>query len=122
MPKQVENASVKKHMTKIKSCTKKYRKAVRSYFKASANLNKYNGTDSKRRTALYKKSEKANEKADKIHDECKEIRSALDEHLRKNEVVKSENKEKIHKLLVKLNKDEMDWSSNTSSMKKHMYI
>ena len=64
MPKApAENALVKKEMTKVKNCTKKYRKAVRAYYKASATLNKCPATNTKRRASLYKKTEKANAKA-----------------------------------------------------------
>jgi hypothetical protein len=113
MPKVAEDPLVKKQMTKIKSCTKKYRKAVRAYYKASAELGKHRGT-AKRREALYKKSKKANEKADKICDECKEPRDILEYMMRAKKVVKEENKVKIKKMFADLDKDEMDWSSNTS--------
>jgi hypothetical protein len=114
MPKLAENPLVKKQMTKIKSCTKKYRKAVRAYYKASAALSKHRGT-AKRRETLYKKSQNANEKADKVRDECREPRDVLEYMMRTKNVVKQENKEKIPKLIAELDKDEMDWSSNTSS-------
>ena len=115
-----ENPVVKKTMTKIKSCTKKYRKAVRAYYKASSTLSKYKGTDSKRRTTLHKKSEKANDKADKIQDECKQHRVILEHFMRSKQVVKEDNKVKIQKMVSELEKDEQDWSSNTSSGKEAM--
>ena len=113
MPKVAEDPLVKKQMTKIKSCTKKYRKAVRAYYKASAALSKHHGT-AKRRETLYKKSQKANEKADKVRDECKEPRDILEYMMRTNNVVKEENRNKINKMIADLDKDEMEWSSNTS--------
>lgn len=113
MPKVAEDPLVKKQMTKIKSCTKKYRKAVRAYYKASAELGKHRGT-AKRRETLYKKSKKANENADKIRDECREPRDILEYMMRAKNVVKEENKEKIKKMIADLDKDEIDWSSNTS--------
>jgi len=114
MPRLAEDPLVKKQMTKIKSCTKKYRKAVRAYYKASAALGKHRGT-AKRRETLYKKVEKTNDKANKVHDECKEPRDVLEYMMRTKNVVKQENIEKIQKLIAKLDKDEMEWSSNTSS-------
>ena len=113
MPKVAEHPLVKKQMTKIKSCTKKYRKAVRKYYKISAELGKHRGT-AKRRETLYKKSKKANENADKIRDECREPRDILEYMMRAKNVVKEENKEKIKKMIADLDKDEIDWSSNTS--------
>ena len=115
MPRLAENSLVKKEMTKIKSCTKKYRKAVRSYYKASSTLGKYRGTDSKRRATLYKKSQKANEKADEIKDQCNDHRVVLETMVRDGKVVKEDTKTKIDKLFSALDKDEMEWSSNTSS-------
>ena len=115
-----ENPVVKKTMTKIKSCTKKYRKAVRAYYKASATFGKYKGTDSKRRATLHKKSEKANDKADKIQQECNNNRVILDYLMRAKQVVKEDNKVKIQKMVEDLEKDEQDWSSNTSSDKEAM--
>ena len=115
-----ENTLVKKTMTKIKSCTKKYRKAVRTYYKASSTFGNYRGTDSKRRTTLYKKSEKASDKADKIQDECKQHRVILQHLMRSKQVVKEDNKVKIQNLFAELDKDEMEWSSNTSSDKEAM--
>jgi hypothetical protein len=35
--------------------------------------------------------------------------------MRTKNVVKEENKEEIKKMIANLDKDEMDWSSNTSS-------
>jgi hypothetical protein len=110
-----ENALVKKEITKVKSCTKKYRKAVRAYYKASSTLSKYRGTDSKRRTTLYNKSKKTNEKADEIKDQCNEHRVVLETMLREGKVVKEDTKTKIEKLCSALEKDELEWSSNTSS-------
>jgi hypothetical protein len=49
MPRIAENSSVKKEITKIKNCTKKYRKAVRKYYKTSDDLGKYRGTESKQK-------------------------------------------------------------------------
>jgi hypothetical protein len=121
MPKApAENPVVKKTMTKLKSCTKKYRKAVRAYYKASATLGKYKGTDSKRRTTLHKKSEKANEKADKIQQECTNNTAILGYFMRAKQVVKEDNNVKIQKLIQDFEKDEQDWSSNTSSDKEAM--
>ena len=110
-----ENALVKKEMTKVKSCTKKYRKAVRAYYKASSTLGKYRGADSKRRTTLYNKSKKANEKADEIKDQCNGHRVVLETMVREGKVVKEDTKTKIDKLFSALDKDELEWSSNTSS-------
>ena len=110
-----ENALVKKEITKVKSCTKKYRKAVRAYYKASSTLSKYRGTDSKRRTTLYNKSKKTNEKADEIKDQCNEHRVVLETMVREGKVVKEDTKTKIEKMFSALEKDELEWSSNTSS-------
>jgi hypothetical protein len=66
MPRIAENSSVKKEITKIKNCTKKYWKAVRKYYKTSDDLRKYRGTDSKKRAALFVKTQKANKKADDL--------------------------------------------------------
>jgi hypothetical protein len=121
MPKApAENALVKKEITKVKNCTKKYRKAVRAYYKASATLSKYKGTDSKRRASLHKKSEKANDKADEIQDQCNGHRVILQSMVRSGKVVKEETKTKIQKMVADLEKDEQDWSSNTSSDKEAM--
>jgi len=117
MPRLAENSLVKKEMTKIKSCTKKYRKAVRSYYKASSTLGKYRGKDAKRRATLYKKTQKANEKADEIKHDCDEHRVHLESMMREGKVVKEETKTQIQKLFSTLGKDEMEWSSNTSSFK-----
>lgn len=111
---------VKKTMTKLKSCTKKYRKAVRTYYKASATFGNYRGTDSKRRTTLYKKSEKASDKADKIYAECNQHLFILDYMMRSKQVVKDANRVKIEKMVEHFDKDEMEWSSNTSSDKEAM--
>ena len=56
-----------------------------------------------------------NENADKIRDECREPRDILEYMMRTKNVVKEENKEKIKKMVADLDKDEIDWSSNTSS-------
>jgi hypothetical protein len=121
MPKApAENALVKKEMTKVKNCTKKYRKAVRAYYKASATLNKCPATNTKRRATLYKKSEKANAKADEIQDQCTGHRLVLESMMRSGKVVKEETKTKIHKMVADLEKEEQDWSSNTSSDKSAM--
>jgi hypothetical protein len=109
-----ENSLVKKEITKVKNCTKKYRKAIRAYYKASATLDKYRGTDSKRRKTLYNKSKKANEKADEIKGQCDDHRVTIESMVREGKVVKEETKTKIQKLLSDLEKDELDWSSNTS--------
>lgn len=118
MPKTAENANVKKHMTKLKSCTKKNRKAVRDYYKASENLRKYSGTSTKRREALYNKSKKADLKSRKIQAECVKVRDALEDMIHTGAVVKSENKTKIEQMINKLHKTESEWSSNTSSFKR----
>lgn len=115
MPRLAENSLVKKEMTKVKSCTKKYRKAIRNYYKASATLGKYRGKDTKRRATLYKKSQKANEKADEIKGQCDGHRVILNSMVREGKVVKEETKTQIEKLFSTLDEDEMDWSSNTSS-------
>jgi len=115
MPRLVENSSVKKEITKIKNCTKKYRKAVRKYYKTSADLGKYRGTDSKKRAALYDKSRKANEKADDVKHECEINRGNLTSMMREGMVVKEQTKDTIGKIFAKLDKDELEWSSNTSS-------
>jgi hypothetical protein len=111
MPRVAENPLVKKAMTKMASCTKKYRKASRKYYKASAELNRYRGKDTKKRAALYKKSEKAMEKADEIKDECDKCKM----NLMSLNVVKSENKVKVQNLIMRHDKDELEWSSNKSS-------
>ena len=67
---EIPASNLKKEITKIKNCTKKYRSAVRKYYKTSSKLRKYRGTDNTRRTALYKLSEKANDKANQIKVEC----------------------------------------------------
>jgi hypothetical protein len=113
MPRLAENPLVKKEMTKVKSCTKKYRKAVRNYYKASATLSKHRGT-AKRRETLYKKTKKANEKADEIKDQCDGHRVILSSMVRAGKVVKEETKTQIQNLFDKLSKDEMEWSSNNS--------
>ncbi len=115
-----ENPVVKKTITKLKNCTKKYRKAARAYYKASAALGSYTGKDNKRRTTLHKKSEKANEKADKIQKECHNSHFVLNYMMRSNQVVKDANRVKIQKMFDDYDKDEADWSSNTSSDKKAM--
>lgn len=113
---------VKKTMTKLKSCTKKYRKAVRAFNKTSANLGFYTGKDTKRRTALYKKTKDANDKANKIYAECNQHLFVLDYMMRSKQVVKDANRVKIEKMVEHFDKDERDWSSNTSSDKKAIGI
>lgn len=120
MPRVVENALVKKAMTKVKSCTKKYRKAVRKFYKTSSNVNKYRGKDSKRRASLHKMSEKANANADKIKDECDDHKRNLQSMVQSGKVVKEETRVQIDKLFETLGKDEMMWSSNTSSFKSQL--
>lgn len=115
MPRIAENSSVKKEITKIKNCTKKYRKAVRKYYKTSDNLGKYRGTDSKKRTALFVKTQKANKKADDVKHECEINRGNLKLMMREEMVVKEKTKDTIAKIFAKLDKDELEWSSNTSS-------
>lgn len=112
MPKLVEYPIIKKEITKIKNCTKKYRSAVRKYYKTSSKLRKYRGTSSTRRTALHKLSEKANDKANQIKVECNKSRHNLEVLMHDAKVVE----DTINKLFVDLNKDELEWSSNTSSM------
>ena len=120
MPKVAENALVKKAMTKVKSCTKKYRKAVRKFYKTSSKLNKYHGKDSKRRASLHKMSEKANASVDTIKDQCNDHKMNLQSMVQSGKVVKEETKTQIDKLFETLDKDEMAWSSNTSSFKSQL--
>ena len=116
MPKLVEYPIIKKEITKIKNCTKKYRSAVRKYYKTSSKLRKYRGTDNTRRTALYKLSEKANDKANQIKVECNKSLFNLEDLMRDAKVVREETEDTIKTLFADLNKEELEWSSNTSSM------
>ena len=88
---------------------------MRSYYKASSILGKYRGKDAKRRATLYKKTQKSNEKAEEIKNDCNEHRTHLESMLSEGKVVKEETKTQIQKLFSTLGKDEMEWSSNTSS-------
>ena len=120
MPRVAENSDVKKEMTKLKNCTKKYRKAVRAYYKTSVEFNKiFSGAPGKKRDKLshklIDKSTKANNKADKIKTECESYSKRLEMMMNNNKVVKPENREKIRILIDNFDKDEIEWSSNTSS-------
>ena len=106
MPKLAEYPIIKKEMTRIKNCTKKYKSAVRKYYKTSSNLRKYRGTDNARRTALYKLSEKANDDANQIKVECNKSRHNLEELMRDAKVVREETEDTIKKLFEDLNDDE----------------
>ena len=54
MPRVAENPAVKKEMTKLKNCTKKYRKAVSAFYKTSAKLGNLSGPFGKKKDKLRK--------------------------------------------------------------------
>ena len=125
MPRVAENPAVKKEMTKLKNCTKKYRKAVRAFYKTSAKLGNLSGPFGKKKDKLRKtlvnKLSKAQTKAEKIKNDCITHRFHLDIMMKSKRdngeqiVIKEENREKIRILIDNLDKDEIEWSSNTSS-------
>ena len=121
MPRIAENPEVKKKMTKLVACTKKFRKVVREGSKIKhqwMKLSRKNHTakETKEEKKLRVKSIKYSNQSKDVITKCDAVAIELDEmsHL----VRKEDTKVKIQKLMDKLDEHETDWSSNTNSFKR----
>lgn len=121
MPRIAENPEVKKKMTKLVACTKKFRKVVREGSKIKhqwLKLSRKNlsAKETKEEKKLRVKSNKYENQSKDVITKCDTVAIELDEmrHL----VRKEDTKTKIQKLMDKLDEHETDWSSNTNSFKR----
>ena len=121
MPRIAENPEVKKKMTKLIACTKKFRKVVREGSKIKhqwIKLSRKNLTakETKEEKKLRVKSNTYAARSKDVMTKCDAVATELDEmsHL----VRKEDTKAKIQKLMDKFDEHETDWSSNTDSFKR----
>ena len=121
MPRIAENPEVKKKMTKLIACTKKFRKVVREGSKIKhqwIKLSRKNLTakETKEEKKLRVKSNTYADRSKEGMTKCEAVATELDEmsHL----VRKEDTKAKIQKLMDKFDEHETDWSSNTDSFKR----
>ena len=121
MPRIAENSEVKKKMTKLVACTKKFRKVVREGSKIKhqwIKLSRKNLTakETKEEKKLRVKSNTYAARSKDVMTKCDAVAIELDEmsHL----VRKEDTKAKIQKLMDKFDEHETDWSSNTDSFKR----
>jgi paraquat-inducible protein B len=116
MPRLAENQLVKKEMTKLASCTKKYKSALGKYTKSNTKyLNHYDMVLAKNKTPTPKDRKelkklkdavkKLSVKVDTIKNDCDENTFALEDMLAEGKVVKEETKIKIQQLFDKLDED-----------------
>jgi len=116
MPRVAENQLVKKEMTKLARCTKKYKSALGKYTKSNKKyLNHYDMVLSKDKTPTPKDRKelkklkdavkKISIKVDIIKNECNQNTFALEDMLDEGKVVKEETKIKIQQLFDKLDED-----------------
>ena len=119
MPRLAENALVKKTMTKVVNCTKKYRKSVRKSMKAYAKFRRLARVDTNYDKKTTKKASadmmKLQLKEKKDREDCEKSVITLEDMDDDGKIVKQETKVKVANLLAKYNADARDWSSNTSS-------
>lgn len=121
MPRIAENPEVKKKMTKLIACTKKFRKVVREGSKLKhqwIKLSRKNVTakETKEEKKLRTKSNKYADRSKDVINKCEAVATELDEM--KGLVRKEDTKVKIQKLMDRFDEHETDWSSNTDSFKR----
>ena len=126
MPRLAENALVKKTMTKVASCTKKYRKSVRKSMKAYAKFRRLVRVDTNydkkttRKASADMMKQQAKEKKDR--EDCEKNVITLEDMVDDGKIVKQETKTKVANLLAKYNADAKEWDSNTSSDRANMKV
>jgi len=120
MPRIAENPEVKKKMTKLIACTKRFRKVVRESSKIKHQwmklTRKNTGKETKEEKKLRTKSNKFAARSRDIINKCDAVATELDEM--KGLVRKEDTKVKIQKLMDRFDEHETDWSSNTDSFKR----
>jgi hypothetical protein len=121
MPRIAENPEVKKKMTKLIACTKKFRKVVRQGSKIKhqwIKLSRKNpsGKETKEEKKLRAKSNTYSNRSKDVIKKCDAVATELDEM--KGLVRKEDTKVKIQKLMDRFDEHELDWSSNTDSFKR----
>jgi hypothetical protein len=124
MPRIAENPEVKKKMTKLVACTKKFRKVVREGSKIKHQWLKlsrknYTAKETKEEKKLRVKSNKYEDRSKDVMNKCDAVATELDEM--KGLVRKEDTKAKIRKLMDKFDEHETDWSSNTDSFKRRQF-
>ena len=126
MPRLAENTLVKKTMTKVASCTKKYRKSVRKSMKAYAKFRRLVRVDTNydkkttRKASADMMKQQAKEKKDR--EDCEKNVITLEDMVDDGKIVKQETKTKVANLLAKYNADAKEWDSNTSSDRANMKV
>lgn len=120
MPRIAENPEVKKKMTKLVACTKKFRKVVRQGSKIKhqwIKLSRKNtGKETKEEKKLRAKTIIYADRSKDVINKCDAVAIELDEM--KGLVRKEDTKVKIKKLMDRFDEHELDWSSNTDSFKR----
>ena len=121
MPRIAENPEVKKKMTKLAACTKKFRKVVREGSKIKHQWIKMSrknstGKETKEEKKLRAKTNTYADRSIDIMNKCDVVAIELDEM--KGLVRKEDTKVKIKKLMDLFDEHETDWSSNTDSFKR----
>ena len=103
MPRLAENTLVKKTMTKVASCTKKYRKSVRKSMKAYAKFRRLVRVDTNydkkttRKASADMMKQQAKEKKDR--EDCEKNVITLEDMVDDGKIVKQETKTKVANLL-----------------------
>ena len=126
MPRLAENALVKKTMTKVANCTKKYRKSLRKSMKAYAKFRRLVRVDTNydkkttRKASADMMKQQAKEKKDR--EDCEKNVITLEDMVDDGKIVKQETKTKVANLLAKYNADAKEWDSNTSSDRANMKV
>jgi paraquat-inducible protein B len=116
MPRLAENKLVKKEMTKLASCTKKYKSAVSKYTKSNTKyLKRYDSVLAKDKTPTLKDRKelkklkdavkKLSTKVYTIKNDCDENAITLEDMMAEGKVVKEETKIKIQQLFDKLDEE-----------------
>jgi hypothetical protein len=117
MPRVAENAEVKKTLTKMVNCTKKYRevfrKSTRSHKKWMKLLSSDANMEKKTTNKAYAEYRKLSDKESDIRQKCDDISLDLDDM--RPLVIKEETRQKINAAFEKFDKDAREWSSNKLS-------
>jgi hypothetical protein len=119
MPRVAENPEVKKKLTKLVNCTKKYREVFRKSTKSHKKWRKMIETDPNetKKTTIKAHAEymKLSAKESDARNKCDNISIELDDM--RDLVVKEETRRKIDAAFARFDQDAREWSGVSSSSK-----
>jgi hypothetical protein len=119
MPRVAENPEVKKQLTKLVACTKKYREAFRKSTRSHKKWLKMLESDPNmtKKTTIKAHNEytKLSAKESDARIKCDDISMELDDM--RDLVVKDETRKKIETAFARFDQDAREWSSASNSSK-----